>query len=28
VLAEWTLVLAALPTTLLLCGAGLGWWRS
>ncbi len=28
VLAEWPLVAAALPTTLLLCGAGLGWWRS
>lgn len=28
VLAEWPLVLAVLPTTLLLCGAGLGWWRS
>ncbi|KFF98097.1 hypothetical protein PV367_14465 [Streptomyces europaeiscabiei] len=28
VLGEWPLVLAALPTTLLLCGAGLGWWRS
>ncbi|KUL33995.1 hypothetical protein [Streptomyces regalis] len=28
VLAEWTLVPAALPTTLLLWGAGLGWWRS
>ncbi|WP_234381797.1 hypothetical protein [Streptomyces dysideae] len=27
-LAEWPLVLAALPTTLLLCGAGLGWGRS
>ena len=27
-LAEWPLVAAALPTTLLLCGAGLGWWRS
>ncbi|MFC8670605.1 hypothetical protein [Streptomyces sp. NPDC057199] len=28
VLAEWPLVLTALPTTLLLCGAGLGWWHS
>src|ERR1044072_666953 len=29
VLAEWPLVVAALPTTLVLCvGAGLGWWRS
>ncbi|MGO4751865.1 hypothetical protein AB4212_25185 [Streptomyces sp. 2MCAF27] len=28
VLAEWPLVLAALPTSLLLCGASLGWWRS
>jgi hypothetical protein len=28
VLAKWPLVLAALPTTLLLWGAGLGWWRS
>lgn len=28
VLAEWPLVLAALPTALLLCGAGFGWWRS
>ncbi|WP_367323243.1 hypothetical protein [Streptomyces sp. HUAS ZL42] len=28
VLAEWPLVVAALPTTLLLYGAGLGWWRS
>jgi hypothetical protein len=28
VLAEWPLVVAALPTTLVLWGAGLGWWRS
>lgn len=28
VLAEWPLVVAALPTALLLWGAGLGWWRS
>jgi hypothetical protein len=28
VLAEWPLVAAALPTTVLLWGAGLGWWRS
>ncbi|MFI1047379.1 hypothetical protein ACH4U3_16515 [Streptomyces griseoruber] len=28
VLAEWPLVVAALPTTLLLWGAGLGWWHS
>ncbi|MER5836228.1 hypothetical protein ABT116_36775 [Streptomyces sp. NPDC002130] len=28
VVAEWPLVVAALPTTLLLWGAGLGWWRS
>jgi hypothetical protein len=28
VLGEWPLVVAALPTTLLLWGAGLGWWRS
>jgi hypothetical protein len=28
VLAEWPLVVAALPTTLVLWGAGLGWSRS
>lgn len=28
VLAEWPLAVAALPTALLLWGAGLGWWRS
>ncbi|MDO0910525.1 hypothetical protein QQM39_06530 [Streptomyces sp. DT2A-34] len=28
VLGEWPLVLAALPATLLLFGAGRGWWRS
>ncbi|PTH85517.1 hypothetical protein C9J60_25050 [Streptomyces sp. A244] len=28
VLTEWPLVVAVLPTTLVLWGAGLGWWRS
>ncbi|MFI7644251.1 hypothetical protein [Nonomuraea sp. NPDC049400] len=28
VLAEWPLVVAALPTALLLSGSGLGWWPS
>ncbi|MFH9713034.1 hypothetical protein ACH4MW_37445 [Streptomyces luteogriseus] len=27
-LAEWLLVVAALPTTLVLWGGDLGWWRS